>query len=241
MRTDCFIWHRTDLQQPLFPLWGTVVFACLVSVLFSSAFALASQNELPNSVGVVAFCFDGDTVKLTDRRVVRLAGIDTPEIQHGQNNAQYYSREARFILEALSKGQKVTLRPAGTQIRDNYGRILAELILEDGTSVNEIMIAKGAAFYYPHADLLPSLKERLLAQQKNAITKRSGMWASLLQQSLAKQQYIGNRASSRFFPLDCPEAKRIKPRNKVVFGTLMDAFLFGYAPARICPFWPAEK
>lgn len=241
MRTSCFHRHISVSLRPLSLLWVTVVFACFTFSSFCSANAILSQDEFPNSAGIVAFCFDGDTVKLTDRRVVRLAGIDTPEIQHGQNSAQYFSRAARAILETVTKGRKVTLLVAGSQIRDNYGRFLAELMLEDGTSVCELMIAKGAAFYYPHTDLRPSFGERLLALQKIAIKQRVGMWELLLDQPLAKQQYIGNRASLRFFPINCAEARRIKPRNKVVFGNLMDAFSAGYAPARICPFWPNEQ
>lgn len=240
MRTNSFLGHKPVSRQPLSLHWVTVVVACFAIVFLSPVSIATSQEVLTNPIGFVAFCFDGDTVKLTDRRIVRLAGIDTPEIQHGQNSAQYYSREARSILETITKGKKVTLRLAGTQTRDHYGRFLAELILEDGTSVSEIMVAKGAAFYYPHADLSPSIKERLLAHQKKAIMQRAGMWNVLLNQTLARQQYIGNRASLRFFPMACPEARRIKPRNKVVFGTLMDAFSAGFAPARICPFWPTE-
>lgn len=33
----------------------------------------------------------------------------------------------------------------------------------------------------------------------------------------------------------------MKPRNRIHFGTLMDAFMAGYAPARVCPFWPEEN
>ncbi len=240
MRTNSSSEHKTVALQPLSLFWVTVVVACFALVVLSPASVAATQDTFPNPTGCVAFCFDGDTVKLTDRRIVRLAGIDTPEIQHAQNSAQFYSREARSILEAITKGKKVSLRSAGNQVKDNYGRFLAELSLEDGTSVSELMIAKGAAFYYPHADLSPALKERLLALQKQAITERAGMWNDLLAQPLARQQYIGNKASLRFFPVDCPEARRVKPRNKVVFGTLMDAFSAGFAPARICPFWPTE-
>lgn len=196
---------------------------------------------LPNPLGVVAFCFDGDTIKLTDRRIIRVAGIDSPEIKHGQNEAQYFSRESRNILDGLTKGQKITLLQAGEKNRDNYGRIIADVILADGNSVSEVMIKEGAAFYYPHEDLFPELKERLLALQKEAITNRRGLWKQLLDLPLAKHQFIGNRASLRFFPATCPEAKRIKPRNKITFGNLMDAFSAGYAPARICLFWPSQQ
>ena len=57
----------------------------------------------------------------------------------------------------------------------------------------------------------------------------------------AKKTYLGNRESMRFFPTDCAEVQQIKPRNRVFFGTLMDAFMAGYAPARPCNFWPDAK
>ena len=103
------------------------------------------------------------------------------------------------------------------------------------------MVREGAAFVYPHKGQDPELLERLLSLQRQAIQQRKGMWEHLLSLPVAHQTYLGNRNSQRFFPADCTEAQRIKPRNRVYFGTLMDAFLLGYAPARVCPFWPTEK
>ncbi|MDE5879487.1 MAG: nuclease, partial [Desulfovibrio sp.] len=74
-----------------------------------------------------------------------------------------------------------------------------------------------------------------------AIHERRGLWAHLLELPLAQETYVGNRGSLRFFPVKCPEARHIKPRNRVHFGTLMDAFLAGYAPARVCVFWPEAR
>lgn len=227
--------HHVSLQPLPFL---AVVFACLA--LYATSALAEEQELLPNPEGIVAYCFDGDTIKLTDRRVVRLAGIDTPEVRHGQDPAQYFAREARDILDGHVKGQKVLLYAANEPGKDSYGRIIAEARLKDGTSLSEIMIAEGAAFYYPHKDLSPALGTRLLAIQKEAIANRIGMWKHLLALPLARQKYVGNKASLRFFPVDCPEAQRIKPRNKVLFGALMDAFTAGYAPARICLFWPTQ-
>jgi len=189
----------------------------------------------------VAHNFDGDTLKLTDRRVVRLAGIDTPEMGGKDALPQYYARESRALLAQLTKGQKVILHAAGESRKDRYGRITAEVLLEDGQSLNEIMLTEGAAFFYPHKEQDQELQERLLALQQKAISERRGMWAHVLSQPVALQTYMGNRNSLRFFPSDCAEAQNIKPRNRVYFGTLMDAFLAGYAPARVCPFWPEQK
>ena len=229
-------------QQPIFTFWGTVFFTCLLVILSGTSAGKAKNVRVfPNPQGIVAFCFDGDTVKLTDRRVIRIAGIDTPEIKHGANEAQFFSREARHLLDNLTKGRKISLLQVGEKCRDNYGRLIADIILENGSSVSETMIKQGAAFYYPHEDLFPEHKKRLLTLQKEAIVMRCGMWKELLDLPLAKQPFIGNRASLRFFPAHCPEAKRIKPRNKISFANLMDAFSAGYAPARICLFWPPQQ
>lgn len=195
-------------------------------------------EPLPQPLATVAHCFDGDTFKLTDRRVVRLAGIDSPELSKGGRKGQFFAREARDQLSTLVKGQQVQLLQAGVKHRDPHGRILAEVLLPDGTSLNEIMIRNGAAYFYPHQDLNPHLQERLRSLQHEAIAGRRGMWAFLLSQPVAKNTYLGNKESLRFFPADCAEAQHIRPRNRVYFGNLMDAFMAGYAPARVCPFWP---
>lgn len=218
---------------------GAFLLAALVVLLFpgqgSQTYAAQVQDMPPGTVG---HCFDGDTLRFTDRRVVRLAGIDAPELGAPLQKAGYYAREARKLLSATVLRQRVRLLPAGTVHRDNYGRFLAEVLLPDGRSLNDLMIASGAAFFYPHNDLDSRLQERLLAAQQEAIRERRGMWEHVLAQPVAEKTYLGNRQSLRFFPTDCPEAQRIKPRNRVHFGTLMDAFMAGYAPARICPFWP---
>lgn len=193
---------------------------------------------LPQPLGFVANCFDGDTLKLTDRRVVRLAGIDAPELAKGDRKGQLFAREARAQLTALAQGQQVKLLQAGVKHRDLHGRILAEVLLPDGQSLNEIMVHNGAAYFYPHRDLSPQLQERLRNLQHEAIAERRGMWGFLLSQPVAKNTYLGNKESLRFFPSDCAEAQSIRPRNRVYFGNLMDAFMAGYAPARVCPFWP---
>lgn len=201
----------------------------------------AAQAQDSPDTAVVTHCFDGDTVKLKDRRIVRLAGIDAPETEHKDNKAQYYSRESRRLLEDLVRGQTVTISFPGINQRDRYGRLIAELTLPNGESVNNIMVERGAAFFYPHQDLGPDFQDRLKQLQHQAIEERQGMWPHLLSLPLAKEHYVGNRESLRFFPMNCPAAHRLKPRNQENFGTLMDAFLAGYAPARICVFWPEAK
>lgn len=214
-------------------IFAVLLLCCLVN---NPAYCLDSSQG-----GAAAYCFDGDTFKLMDRRIARLAGIDAPEVAHKDQPAQFYSKEAKQALISLVKGKTINLEFPGVKSRDHYGRMIVDVILPDGSSVNEKMIERGAAFFYPHKDLGPEFQERLRALQAEAIEEKRGMWEKLLDMPVAHKHYIGNRNSLRFFPEDCPEAQRIKPRNRVNFGNLMDAFLAGYGPARICPFWPLEK
>lgn len=211
--------------------------ACLCgSILLLLSLVAAALAE--SQTGVVAWCFDGDTFKLRDRRIVRLAGIDAPETAHKDKPAQYYSRQSRQLLESLARGKTVTLVFPGVSQKDRYGRLIADVLLPDGQSLNDLMIKSGAAFFYPHRDLGPDFQERLRNLQAEAINARAGMWEHLLSLPLSRQSYTGNRESLRFWPDWCPVARRLKPANQEHFGNLMDAFLAGYAPARNCIFWP---
>ena len=206
---------------------------CSLLLLLALLVAPAQADDLPGAAeGIVTSCLDGDTFTLRDRRVVRLAGIDTPELNKRNRKPQYYAREATAILAAMTRGQKVRLRAAGKEVKDRYGRLVAEVLLPGGESVNEAMLAQGAAFFYYHAGLDAQLVQRLQAVQSQAISERRGMWAHILSLPQAQETYVGNRNSRRFFPSDSPESQKIKPRNRVFFGNLMDAFMAGYAPAR---------
>lgn len=215
-------------------------FALLAAIILALALILPSWAQVDHPGGNVVYCFDGDTLKLRDRRIVRLAGIDAPETAHKDQPAQYYSRQSRQLLESLARGQSVTLAFPGISQKDRYGRLIAEVLLPDGRSLNELMIQNGAAFFYAHQDLGPDFQEKLRNLQIEAIRERRGMWAHLLSLPLADRPYTGNRESLRFWPDWCPTVKRLKPRNQEHFGNLMDAFIAGYAPARNCIFWPDE-
>lgn len=211
----------------------------LIALFLVGTVQAASQVQHPE--GVVAYCFDGDTIKLKDRRIVRLAGIDAPEKAHQDTPAQYYSRQSRQLLEELARGKTVKLEFPGTNIRDRHNRLIANVILPDGQSLNELMVQNGAAFFYYHEDLDPDFMASLRDLQEEAIKERRGFWEKLLNLPLADEHYVGNRNTYRFFPSNCPPAVNMKPRNRENFGALIDAFLAGYAPARICVFWPEDK
>ncbi len=93
----------------------------------------------------VAYVYDGDTLRLTDGRKVRLLGIDTPEVAHGERAAEPYAEAARARLAELTPpGTRVGLR-FDTEHRDKYGRTLAHVLLAGAINVQMRLLADGLA------------------------------------------------------------------------------------------------
>lgn len=50
-----------------------------------------------------------------------------------------------------------------------------------------------------------------------------------------KEGLVASKSGSRYYPADCPAAKRIKPENLISFKTAALAEAAGYRPAANCP------
>ena len=92
---------------------------------------------------VIASCYDGDTCTTTTGERIRLAYIDTPELQ-GNRADPIPARAARDHLRGLVVGQEVGIRRI---TRDRYGRTIAELFLGKA-NVQQEMVASGHAEIY---------------------------------------------------------------------------------------------
>ncbi|WP_428569183.1 MAG: thermonuclease family protein [Solidesulfovibrio sp. DCME] len=198
------------------------------------------QATAPAATVTVARVFDGDTCRLADGRVLRLAGVDAPETAHGGAPAQYYAAEAAAAFARLVTGKPLGLVVSGDG-GDRFGRLLGDLRLPDGTSVTEALLARGAVFVFWHRDMAEVDFERLLAVQRRAMGTGQGMWPRLLDGPPPARPFVGNANSRRFHAWDCPEAARVSPRNRVLLRNLGDAFGRGFAPARECTPWPAAR
>ncbi|MDD2219915.1 MAG: thermonuclease family protein [Desulfoplanes sp.] len=183
---------------------------------------------------------DGDTLFLVSGEKIRLKGIDCPETAHDGKNAQFYAKEARRYLWRLIRNQDllVDTRDIGA---DRFGRIVTYVYLPDGRLLNRVLVENGYAFCFPHAkDAADSLQQDFLRAQQRAMNGLRGMWARILRIPAANKSYIGNSSSRRFHALNCRYARKIRPKNRVVFSTLRQAFYAGYAPCRTCTPWPKD-
>jgi endonuclease YncB( thermonuclease family) len=108
----------------------------------------------PITEGQVIKVYDGDTITIASkmpylespmyRFSVRLNGIDTPEIKGKNADEKEIAKKARDELSALIMNKTVTLKNVQSE---KYGRILAEVYLED-VCLNDWMIEKKFAVKY---------------------------------------------------------------------------------------------
>ncbi|WP_409315527.1 thermonuclease family protein [Pseudomonas sp. KCJK9016] len=155
--------------------------ASLAGAFFVSAIWLsAAQAFCPAPSGVssvvVQQVVDGDTVRLSDGRSVRLIGLNTPELGKQGRSDEPFAVAARKRLEALvaDSGGRVGLR-LGAQERDHYGRTLAHLYSVSGVSLEAQMLADGLGFQVavaPNVDLVDCQQ----AAERSARQARTGLW-----------------------------------------------------------------
>lgn len=166
-----------------------IVVLVIASILYLGLKALPFSNSHASGdeYAYVERAVDGDTLKLSDGRRVRLIGLDTPEWHYSGKllrdskrshkdikAIQELGREAAQFTKALCEGKSVRLE-TDVEKRDKYGRTLAYVYLEDGTFVNARIIEEG---YAKIMTIPPNVKyaKSFLELQKKARDENKGLW-----------------------------------------------------------------
>ncbi|AQS40431.1 micrococcal nuclease-like nuclease [Shewanella psychrophila] len=141
------IFHRVQTQRRMAPI-SLFVFITLQSLYIQDT--LASESLcVPQSFDEqveLEYVNDGDTLTLKDGRLVRLIGIDSPEIDfQSPELSQPYSQEARhFLQKYLQPDQKLNLFFDRKKL-DPFGRTLAYVYTETGDHLQEVLLRTGLA------------------------------------------------------------------------------------------------
>ncbi|MBU1348440.1 thermonuclease family protein [Patescibacteria group bacterium] len=125
---------------------------------------------------------DGDTFHVTfDAEpgdwTIRMLGVDTPETVDPRKEVQCMGKEASDFMKGLLTGRRVRLE-ADVQAdeRDKYDRLLRNVLLEDGTDVNALLVRQGYAHAYLSFPLAPERKVELRDLQEQAKADTVGLW-----------------------------------------------------------------
>ncbi len=146
--------------------WHLAVIAVFAVVL---AFNFAENQNLYTVTEV----YDGDTIKIDDGRIVRLIGVDAPEVESPYRHLEPFGNESKAYMETFVLKKKVRIS-SGKEPLDKYGRTLAYVYLKDGTLVNGRIIKDGWAMAYQRFDF--EYKDLFIAYEKEARSKAIGIW-----------------------------------------------------------------
>lgn len=155
--------------------------ASLAGAFFVSAIWLSgAQAFCPAPAGLASVTVqrvvDGDTLRLSDGRSVRMIGLNTPELGRQGRSDEPFALAARKRLQALvdASGGRVGLRP-GKQAKDHYGRTLAHIYSTSGANLEAQMLADGLGFQVavaPNVDLVACQQ----AAERSARKAGLGLW-----------------------------------------------------------------
>jgi len=144
----------------------TIPLTAILLIVVVSALWYRWMPARGDFVGKVVGVSDGDTIEVmrAGRAVrVRLEGVDCPE------SRQAYGTRAKQFTSELVFGKTVSVQVRGT---DQYGRILGEVILPNGRSLNRELVRNGYAWWYRRYS-----NDRVLQQlEQEARRERRGLW-----------------------------------------------------------------
>ena len=131
----------------------------------------------------VVHVVDGDTLDVDEpdgakpATRIRLWGVDTPETKAPHKPVQHFGPEASDFTTRTCQGKTVRLQLVRGHTRDKYHRLLAYVLLGDGTMLNSELVRQG----YGYAD--PRFAHPYMARfqdlQARARRARLGLWKDL--------------------------------------------------------------
>jgi endonuclease YncB( thermonuclease family) len=133
---------------------------------------LTTRSAPQGTPATVLRVVDGDTIHVMldgNEETIRYVGIDTPE------RRQPGYRAATAANRSYVEGQRVLLEQDVTH-RDNFGRLLRYVYLEDGTFVNAEMVAQGWAQPVNYGRDT-AYAEEFLALAIDAAANKRGFWS----------------------------------------------------------------
>ena len=137
---------------------------------------------------------DGDTLDVDEpddgkpATRIRLWGVDTPETKHPKKPVQHFGPEASAFTTRTCQGRAVRLQLVPGKTRDKYHRLLAYVLLGDGTMLNSELIRQGYGYADPRFD--HPHKAQFHDLQAHARQGRLGLWKDAKPADLP--YYMGN-------------------------------------------------
>jgi len=191
-------------------------------------------SELPPDAEEVSVqrIIDGDTITLSDGRLVRYVGIDASEKNFQTGTADPCFQEALSLNRQLLENRKILL-VYDAEKQDRYNRTVAYVFAKPASGegktafVNAELVRAGYVRAYRYA---PNLKYSALmyALEEFAASQKRGMWQTV------RYGFVGSNKSHKFHRLTCKYGEGMNSYNRVDFKTRREALEAGYIPCNSC-------
>ncbi len=138
----------------------------------------AAVKEIIPGTYQITRVIDGDTieVKIKDKQeLVRLIGINTPEVNSPYTKEECFGPEASDYAKKLLDKKKVYLIPdSNGQDRDKYNRLLRYVFLPNGLFINAEILKNGFAYDYIYEPF--EFMKQFDYWEKEAEKNKIGLW-----------------------------------------------------------------
>jgi micrococcal nuclease len=163
-------------KENTFDIKKIIIFIFATIIIFLSVFLYKSTLAKDEGIYKVVSVTDGDTITIERdniRSVVRLLGIDTPELHKPNTPVQCYAKEAKLFLETLLLGKEVRL-VKDIEDKDKYGRLLRYVFLNE-MNVSTVIIGNGFSYIY---DKPPNklYYNEILTEMVHSMNQKKGLW-----------------------------------------------------------------
>ncbi len=150
------------------------VFICFSGLSHAKLYASTCDAKRIDEYATVDHVYDGDTVRLKDGRIVRLVGMDAPELGRGKKRSEPFANKAKQRLVELTAGRRVGL-VFDVERLDKYGRLLSHVFTQQGRNISALMLKYGFASLMtipPNTRFVGCY----LQQEKSARRGARGLW-----------------------------------------------------------------
>lgn len=151
----------------------------IILLLILLPLCASAQDELFTVKSVL----NGKSFVTESGDTVRLASIEAPNVQE-ENTSSRHGRpgeplgdEAKHVLSGLILGKKIRI-DYNPGKRDRHNRLLGQVYDEKGKWIQGELLKRGMAMTYSFTDDKHDIIEKMLAAEKEARTKNSGIWAN---------------------------------------------------------------
>lgn len=196
--------YRSYVKQKAsnWTLFAFIAFTFFNTSLYADVCSFTPFDEIAK----VARVYDGDTVRLSDGRKIRLIGINTPERgRDGEKDEPFYLKAKNQLQQIISQNKNQIKIVFGIDKRDRYKRVLAHIFTLNNKNITSTLLKKGLGF----SIAIPAnirLLDCYQAAEADARNFKRGIWAHKFSQPI---NVTSLKKSARGFHLVSGQVDRI--------------------------------